>query len=73
MSHPSLGIDFSIRTVEIDGKKIKLQIWDSAGAERFRDITTHYFRGVMVRGLEGYETQGAMVRGVRGIGDTGAG
>ncbi|MEQ2174668.1 Ras- protein Rab-8B, partial [Goodea atripinnis] len=40
-------IDFKIRTVELDGKKIKLQIWDTAGQERFRTITTAYYRGAM--------------------------
>ena len=33
------SIDFKIRTIELDGKKIKLQIWDTAGQERFRTIT----------------------------------
>ena len=43
-----LGIDTNIRTVNIDGKKIKLQIWDTAGQERLRTITTAYYRGTMV-------------------------
>jgi Ras-related protein Rab-8A len=43
----TVGIDFKIRTVEIDNKRCKLQIWDTAGAERFRSITTTYYRGAM--------------------------
>ncbi|XP_055373174.1 ras-related protein Rab-8A [Condylostylus longicornis] len=43
----TIGIDFKIRTIELDGKKIKLQIWDTAGQERFRTITTAYYRGSM--------------------------
>lgn len=40
----TIGIDFKIRTIDVDGKKIKLQIWDTAGQERFRSITTAYYR-----------------------------
>jgi len=43
----TIGIDFKIRTIELDGKKIKLQVWDTAGQERFRTITTAYYRGAM--------------------------
>jgi len=41
----TIGIDFKIKTVELQGKKIKLQIWDTAGQERFHTITTSYYRG----------------------------
>ncbi|XP_028555354.1 ras-related protein RABE1c-like isoform X2 [Dendrobium catenatum] len=33
----TIGIDFKIRTIELDGKRIKLQIWDTAA----------YYRGAM--------------------------
>ncbi|EFO18415.1 RAB-10 protein [Loa loa] len=41
------SIDFKIKTIELKGKKIKLQIWDTAGQERFHTITTSYYRGAM--------------------------
>jgi small GTP-binding protein len=47
----TIGVDFRTRSVDIDGCTIKLQIWDSAGAERLRSITTCYYRdatGIMV-------------------------
>ena len=31
----TIGIDFRIKTIEIRGKKIKLQIWDTAGQVSF--------------------------------------
>lgn len=43
----TIGIDFKIRTIDLDGKRVKLQIWDTAGQERFRTITTAYYRGAM--------------------------
>lgn len=41
----TIGIDYKIKEVVIDGAKYKLLIWDTAGQERFRTITTSYFRG----------------------------
>ena len=43
----TIGIDFKVKTIEVDGKRVKLQIWDTAGQERFRTITTAYYRGAM--------------------------
>ena len=41
----SIGVDFKMKKKEIDGKIIKIQIWDTAGHERFRSITYSYYRG----------------------------
>ena len=43
----TIGVDFKMKTLEVDGKKIRLQIWDTAGQERFRTITQAYYRGAM--------------------------
>jgi len=43
----TIGIDFKIKSILIDDLKIKLQIWDTAGQDRFRTITTAYYRGAM--------------------------
>lgn len=40
----TIGVDFKVREIDVDGKRVKLQIWDSAGQERFRNITTSYYR-----------------------------
>ena len=39
------GVDFKIRTIEINGERVKLQIWDTAGQDRFRTISSTYYRG----------------------------
>ena len=39
---PTTGGEFRIRTIELDGKTIKLQIWDT-GVQR--TITSSYYRG----------------------------
>ncbi|XP_057436157.1 ras-related protein RABE1c-like [Lotus japonicus] len=41
-------IDFKIRTIDLDGKHIKLQIRDTAGQEGLRTITIAYYRGDIV-------------------------
>lgn len=41
----TVGVDFYVKTVELLGKKIKLQIWDVAGEERFRFLLPTYTLG----------------------------
>ena len=42
---PSIGVDFFSKTVRYKGRLIKLQIWDSAGQEKFRSLIPNYIRG----------------------------
>ena len=41
----TIGVEFGSRTVKINDKNIKLQIWDTAGQESFKSITRSYYRG----------------------------
>uniref|UniRef100_A0A8C6VRC6 Uncharacterized protein n=1 Tax=Naja naja TaxID=35670 RepID=A0A8C6VRC6_NAJNA len=41
----TIGVEFGARMITIENKKIKLQIWDTAGQESFRSITRSYYRG----------------------------
>lgn len=35
----TIGVEFGMRMINVDTKKIKLQIWDTAGSESYRSIT----------------------------------
>merc|ERR1719456_1206837 len=41
----TVGVEFGSKTVEVSGKMIKLQCWDTAGQDRFRSIVRSYYRG----------------------------
>ncbi len=41
----TIGVDFKIKIINFEDKTIKLQIWDTAGSERFRTITKTYYKG----------------------------
>ena len=34
-SKSTIGVEFATRTIEVENKKIKAQIWDTAGQEKF--------------------------------------
>ncbi|XP_044127423.1 ras-related protein Rab-19 [Bufo gargarizans] len=40
----TIGVDFTVKSLNIDGKKVKVQVWDTAGQERFRTIAQSYYR-----------------------------
>ena len=42
---PSIGVDFFSKTIRYKERLIKLQIWDSAGQEKFRSLIPNYIRG----------------------------
>ncbi|KAF9109062.1 hypothetical protein BGX27_008045 [Mortierella sp. AM989] len=47
-SKSTIGIDFAtVKSIQIDGKIIKVQIWDSAGQERYRAISVAFYRGAV--------------------------
>jgi len=41
----SMGSDFKEKTVSVDGQEISIELYDTAGQERFRKVTSSYFRG----------------------------
>ena len=41
----TIGVDFHVKTIDLKGKKIKLQIWDVGGEERFRFLLPTYCLG----------------------------
>ncbi len=41
----TIGVDFRVTSMVVDGNRVKLAIWDTAGQERFRTLTPSYYRG----------------------------
>ncbi|XP_019410973.1 PREDICTED: ras-related protein Rab-25 [Crocodylus porosus] len=46
-SRTTIGVEFSTRTVLVGDAMVKAQIWDTAGLERYRAITSAYYRGAV--------------------------
>lgn len=40
----TVGVDFRNKTLKIDSEEVTIQLWDTAGQEKFRSITKSYFR-----------------------------
>jgi Ras-related protein Rab-1A len=42
----TIGVDFKTMSFERDGKLVRMQLWDTAGQDRFQTITRTFYRGV---------------------------
>ncbi|KAG8933103.1 hypothetical protein FRC03_001335 [Tulasnella sp. 419] len=62
----TIGVDFRVSKMEVNGRRVKLSIWDTAGQERFRTITSSYYRGaqgiILVYDVSNRETFEALPR-----------
>ena len=49
LSSQTIGVEFASKIVKVGTqgrrKRIKLQLWDTAGTERFRSVSRSYYRG----------------------------
>lgn len=41
----TIGADFSSKSMVVDGQNVELQIWDTAGEERFHSVGAAFYRG----------------------------
>ena len=41
----TIGVEFGTKNIEINNKICRVQIWDTAGQDRFRSITRNYYKG----------------------------
>ena len=47
----TLGVDFEIKRMKVNGESVRLQIWDIMGQERFQEVVRAYYqntRGVFI-------------------------
>ena len=44
----TIGVDFKIKTLQVEELKIKLQIWDTAGQEKFKNLSTTFYKGALI-------------------------
>ena len=57
----TIGLDYRLKTMTLNnGKKIKLQIWDTAGQDKYRAITKNYYKGahgiILIYDVTNYQT-----------------
>jgi small GTP-binding protein len=87
LSSQTIGVEFASKIVKVGGpsdginrgegrrKRIKLQLWDTAGTERFRSVSRSYYRGAAgailvydVCNAESFRGLGEFLRDARALG-----
>lgn len=43
----TIGVEFMTKLFDIDGNQVKLQIWDTAGQEKYRSVGKAYYRNAI--------------------------
>ena len=43
----TIGVDFKTKIIEVEEKKIKITVWDTAGQDRFKTITESFYKNSM--------------------------
>ncbi|EFJ52758.1 RabC/Rab18 [Volvox carteri f. nagariensis] len=41
----TIGVDFAVKKLSVYDKRVKLTVWDTAGQEKFRTLTSTFYRG----------------------------
>lgn len=44
-SSHTIGVEFGSKIIQVGNNRVKLQIWDTAGQDRYRAVTRSYYRG----------------------------
>lgn len=44
-SNTTIGCDFGTCTMEVSGNRVRLEVWDTAGEERFHSMRQNFYRG----------------------------
>jgi len=61
----TIGVDYKFKSIVVKDKNVKLQIYDTAGQERFRTVTASFYRGahgiLLVYDITDKESFGARV------------
>ncbi|CAD8127175.1 unnamed protein product [Paramecium sonneborni] len=43
----TIGVDFKIKKLQVDDRVVKMQIWDTAGQEKYQTLTQNFYKGAM--------------------------